>query len=126
METFALLGAKPKLLDQSSKKAKAIGDSVILSCTFDSSVQFTWLKDGRDLQDSNRIYVSKLKPGVQHLLTIERIQAPDDGVYTCVGKNTDGEAKGEMKLDVILSECPVYFSLNTVQKYQNEGMEVGC
>ena len=97
-------GAKPELVDHTSKKIKPIGSTALLLCTFDTPVNITWLKDDVPLRFQQRIYVSRLKPFLQEAVVVERIEASDRASYTCVGRNTDGDSKGSIELDVILSE----------------------
>ena len=100
-----ILGAKPELESYTSNLVKVVNSNMIMSCKFKSSqtMIFSWLKDGKPVVYTSRIYTSNIGNGMQ-LLNVNRIKPSDKGTYTCIGANSDGKTSGYMKLDIILSK----------------------
>lgn len=98
------------------------GDDVILSCSFQSNVTFSWLKNGNKITYDNQTFAKSISKTLQ-ALNIKNVQ--DSAIYTCVGKNTDGSSSGEINVTLV-GKCFINFWYVTPSLNQILNQKQGC
>ncbi|WAR30600.1 HMCN1-like protein [Mya arenaria] len=105
----------PEILTPPGNKAVTIAERVVLACSVggDPPPEVMWLKDGRQVQLSERI--RKLSNGS---LVIYRSTSSDAGQYKCVATNDVGSSSGTAMLTI---REPPAFSITPVHTRVEQG-----
>ena len=95
---ICFIASAPVLTDKATNKLVQSGKDVILSCSFQSIVTFSWLKNGNKITYDNQTFAKNISQTLQ-VLNIKNVQ--DTATYTCVGKNTDGISSGDINVTLV-------------------------
>ncbi|CDW55769.1 Muscle M line assembly protein unc 89 [Trichuris trichiura] len=100
-----------------NKRALEFQD-VHLECTYSSAEipKITWLKDGDELSESDRIKMETFPDG-KCRLSIFRVTSLDDGLYRCVAEDSTGTANTKSRLTV----KPVFADIGPAKKAEKKG-----
>jgi len=121
-------GAAPIVTDKSTDKQVVSKASISLSCTFKSDPVdgfiFTWLKDNKPLVFTSDIFANNISE-FQQLLAINNIDQSKTGVYSCKGKNNDGEVQGDINVS-LMDFIPRINVIQDVYLKQDDNITVQC
>lgn len=97
-------GAAPTFRQIISDQRAAQNAAVKFSCVIDSDplATVTWFKDGKPLPNDQRFEI--INTPQETSLTLNKVNAPDAGVYECVAKNVAGESRCKARLNINLSQ----------------------
>ena len=97
---MSISSAERIAIEKLSSKLLKVGRTGTLTCTLinGKSAIFSWTRDGRLIQDSERIQVLNTKRS--SILSIDDIESPDAGNYTCIATNNVSEDRSSATLDV--------------------------
>lgn len=96
--------SKPQVLVASSTVLE-LSEFFTLNCSHENGTKptYTWLKDGRPLNNDSRLLLSP----DQKILTITRVLMADDDVYSCLVENPISQGRSvPVKLTVYRKMCP--------------------
>lgn len=100
--TVATLASEFQSVAESTVKA-SVGDSVTLPCRPPRGTprpEVSWLRDGRQVTDSNRVSVTE-----EGDLVISQAVEKDSAVYTCRARNAAGTREAPATILTIMSKC---------------------
>jgi len=101
--------SKPQVLVASSTVLE-LSEFFTLNCSHENGTKptYTWLKDGRPLNNDSRLLLSP----DQKILTITRVLMADDDVYSCLVENPISQGRSApVKLTVYRKMCPCSWPL---------------
>ncbi|XP_038853583.1 hemicentin-1-like [Salvelinus namaycush] len=109
--------AKPKIQAAPSLLKALIGQTVVLPCVVqgEPSPEISWFHDGRPVWARDTA-----------ALKIHRASLTDQGIYSCVAKNTAGQDTMEVKLEVL--EAPSFAEAGDaiMEKVSNSKVTIPC
>lgn len=115
----------PEFESKSKDMIKIVGSDIFMSCNFKGVITYTWLKDGKVIIYSNRIYYNKISNEMQ-VLNIKKFQAADKGLYSCVAFNQHGKSSANISVDAILPYKPKIHPISDVYLKAGDSFKVTC